>query len=144
MNWQKLFSVDYYHRKFYRWLQSRKSHAFAWVLSRERYYNETGRKLSYRNPGDINQKLMWLNRYSNDPKRAKCADKYLVRDYVIKCGYEDILIPLLGIWEKVDDIKFDQLSDKFVLKCNHGAGMNVICKGKSIFDETEAKRKLDK
>ena len=141
---EKLFSKAYWHRKYYSWLKKRHSLIWAWPLSKERYYSETGRKLSYRHPDDINQKLMWLNRYSNDPRRSECADKYAVRSYVEKCGYGEALVPLIGVWESVDQIDFDKLPNQFVLKCNHGCGFNIICSDKTKFDIESAKKSLDK
>ena len=32
---------------------------------------------------------------------------------------EEYLIPLLGVWDRFDDIDFDKLPDKFMLKVNH-------------------------
>ena len=37
----------------------------------------------------------------------------------------------------MDDIKFNELPDKFVIKCNHGSGMNIICNNKSNLNITE-------
>lgn len=42
----------------------------------------------------------------------------------------------------MDEIKLDELPDKFVLKANHGSGMNIICKDKMNFDINMAKNKL--
>lgn len=144
MKFGNLFSSDYWHRKHYAWLRQRTSMIWAWPFSRERYFHETGRKLSYRHPDDINQKLMWLNRYSDDPKRAECSDKFAVRAYVEKHGFGETLVPLLGVWDSVDQIDFDRLPNQFVLKCNHGAGYNIICTDKRRLDIEVAKSKLDK
>ena len=43
----------------------------------------------------------------------------------------------------VDKIKLDELPDKFVLKTNHGSGMNIICKDKTKFDINMAKYKME-
>lgn len=116
---------------------------WAWPLSRERYYSETGRKLSYRHPDDINQKLIWLNRYDDDPRRSECADKFMVRAFVEERGYGETLVPLLGVWDSANQIDFDALPNRFVLKCNHGAGYNVICLDKNALDVDLTRKKLD-
>lgn len=59
------------------------------------------------------------------------ADKYKVRKYVTEKGYENTLIPLLNHYDSADDIIFDTLPEKFALKMNFGAGMNIICLDKS-------------
>ena len=144
MDFRKILSSEYWHRKYYDWLKRRTSMIWAWPLSRERYFHETGKKLSYRNPDDIDQKLMWLNRYDDDPRRSEYADKYMVRFFVEKCGYGEALIPLIGVWDNVNQIDFDTLPNQFVLKCNHGAGYNIICTDKRQLDIEAAKYKLNK
>ena len=74
----------------------------------------------------------------------KCADKYLVREYVKECGCEEILTKLYGVYDDANDINWDELPNKFVLKWNFGCGLNIICKDKSKLDEQEVKRKLNK
>lgn len=95
--------------------------------------------LDLKNPQTFNEKLLWLKlkKYNRDPLVIRCADKYLVRAYIKECGYEDILVDLIGAWDTTEDIPWDELPDKFVLKWNFGAGMNIICKDKQMFDRTE-------
>lgn len=140
---KKFFTYDYYLRKEIAFLKRIGSKNVVFAESRRRYYWTTFKKLHYSHPRDINEKLMWLTRYCQDPLKSKCADKYLVRDYVANKGYGDTLIPLLGVWEKASDIDFSSLPDRFVLKCNHGSGWNIICKDKSALDVDAAKSKLD-
>ena len=103
-----------------------------------------GYKLNLKKPVTINEKMQYLKLfvYKNHPLVTKCADKYAVREYVKECGCEEILVPLLGVWEKADDIDFAVLPDKFVLKCNHGSGSNIICKDKGKIDVNETRQKL--
>ncbi len=72
------------------------------------------------------------------------ADKYLVRDWVKEKVGEEYLIPLLGVYDKFEDIDFDKLPNQFVIKCNHGSGYNIIVKDKSKLNLVEVKAKLDK
>ena len=115
MDFRKILSSEYWHRKYYDWLKRRTSMIWAWPLSRERYFHETGKKLSYRNPDDIDQKLMWLNRYDDDPRRSEYADKYMVRFFVEKCGYGEALIPLIGVWVCTDKRQLDIEAAKYKL-----------------------------
>ena len=100
--------------------------------TRLRYRYLFKKKLNLKNPTTFNEKLLWLklNKYNCDPLVAQCADKYRVREYVKSCGYEDILVNLLGVWEHAENIPWDELPNRFVLKWNFGAGMNIICKDK--------------
>lgn len=116
---------------------------FIYEKQKIRYMNLTGKKLSFRHPIDINEKLLWLNRYWRDPIKTKCADKYLVREYIRDNGLENLLVPLIGVYSNTDEIVYDSLPAAFVLKCNHGSGYNLICTDKSKLDWGDAKRKLD-
>ena len=73
----------------------------------------------------------------------QCADKYAVREYIKEKGYKDTLTPLLGVWDRAEDIDWDKLPEKFVLKCNHGCAYNIICEDKSKFDKQAAIKQLN-
>lgn len=107
------------------------------------YYEKTCERLDLENPKTFNEKIQWLKLYDSTPLKTKLADKYLVRDWVKEKIGEEYLIPLLGVWDKADDIDFDKLPNQFVLKCNHGCGYNIIVKDKTKLDKKETLRKLN-
>lgn len=104
------------------------------------------KKLNLDSPITYNEKLCWLKLfyYPKNPTIIQCADKYRVRDYIRQKGYEDLLVPLCGVWDSVREIDWKALPDQFVLKCNHGSAYNIICNDKSSFDEKTAEKKLRK
>ncbi|OBX00329.1 ATP-grasp fold amidoligase family protein [Gallibacterium genomosp. 1] len=106
------------------------------------YKLATGNKLDLENPKKFNEKLQWLKLNDRRDIYTTMCDKYRVRDYIKKTIGEEYLIPLLGMWETVEDIDFKSLPDQFVLKCNHDSGSILICKDKSSFDIEKAKKKL--
>ena len=89
---------------------------------RMRYFAYTRKLLSLRNPKRFNEKLQWLKLYNRRPEYTMMVDKYLVREYIKEKIGEEYLIPLLGVWDDPDEIDFDALPDKFVIKCNHNSG----------------------
>lgn len=93
-------------------------------------------------PESFNEKLQWLKLYYRNPLMTVCADKYEVRNYVREKIGEKYLVKLIGVFDNVDDINFDNLPDKFILKVNHGSGQNIICKNKSDLNINEVKDKL--
>lgn len=103
-----------------------------------------GKKLNLKNPQDFNEKIQWLNLYSKNEYRIKCSDKYLAREFFIQKGFEEYLPKLLGVYKNALDINFNELPNKFVLKCTHGCGYNVICKDKSKLDVEKAKKDLNR
>ena len=96
------------------------------------------------NPKTIQDKLSWLNIYDINPLKTKCADKIKLHEYCKDILGEDICIPIIKIYDRVDDIIWDELPEKFVIKCNHGSGMNIICRNKNNFDKLNAIDKLSK
>lgn len=90
-----------------------------------------GRKLNLDNPQTYSEKVNWLKLHDRNPLYTKLADKVEVKKYV-----EGILglghtFPLLGSWERPEDIDWDSLPNEFVLKCNHNSAEGMaICRDK--------------
>lgn len=103
-------------------------------------------KLNLKEPKTFNEKVQWLKLYyfPNNSLAVQCADKYQVRDYIKKKGFEQKLTKLLGVWENAEDIDWDLLPNKFVLKCTHGCAYNIVCKDKETFDKKAATKQLNK
>lgn len=100
--------------------------------------------LNLKNPKTFNEKLQWLKLYNRNPEYTKIVDKYEFKNYIAeKLGAEHV-IPTIGRWDKFEDIDFDSLPDKFVLKCNHDSGGLVICKDKSKLDIEAARTKINR
>lgn len=102
------------------------------------------RKLDLDNPKTFNEKLQWLKLYDRKDEYTMMSDKYLGRKYVKEKIGDKYLIPLLGVWSSAQEIDFDKLPDKFVLKCNHDSGSVVICQDKDSFIKYSAIKKLNK
>lgn len=110
---------------------------------RMRYYIYTHKRLNLRNPRRFNEKLQWLKLYNRDPMHTVMVDKYLVREYIKNTIGEQYLIPLVGVWDSVDEIDFDALPEKFVIKCNHNSGEGMyICRDRSQMDVEAVKAGL--
>lgn len=110
------------------------------------FYSFMGKKLDLDNPKTLNEKLQWLKIHNRNPKYREIVDKYLVKEYVAGIIGSEYVIPTLGAWDKAEDIDFDALPDKFVLKTNHSGGNTgvVICKDKAKLNKAEAVAKLRK
>ena len=104
------------------------------------------KELNLENPQTFNEKIQWLklHDYPTNQLVIDGADKYKVRAYVEKKGLGNILVPLIGHWDKPADIDWDKLPEKFVLKCNHGCAYNILCNDKSTFDKEDAIKKMSK
>ncbi len=107
---------------------------------RKIYKAHIGKELDLTNPTTFNEKLQWLKLYNRKPEYTMMVDKYRVREYVkVKLG-EEYLIPLVGVWNTPDEIDFNNLPQRFVLKCNHNSGLGMyICKDKSLLTDKDIK-----
>lgn len=103
-----------------------------------------GYKLDLSNPRTFNEKLQWLKLYDRKPEYTVMVDKYAVKQHIADLIGDEYIIPTLGVWDKFDDIDFDRLPERFVLKTTNGGGSTgvIICKDKSQFDKTEARKRL--
>lgn len=108
------------------------------------YYLQMGLPLNLRHPQTFNEKLQWLKLYDYKPEYDKLVDKYDVKEYVKNMIGEEYVIPTYGLWRNVEDIEWEKLPEKFVLKTTHGSGGQdvCICKDKNTFNRKEAVKKL--
>ena len=115
-----------------------------YIKGREYEMNLIGQNYNDSNIETFEDKLNYLLVHENPENKTELVDKILLRNYSKKIIGKDICVPILKIYNDVDEINLDELPEKFVLKCNHGSGMNVICKDKKSFNLGKAKQKLKK
>lgn len=119
-----------------------------WCISnkdkvKQQFRQIMGYELDLENPRTISEKLNWLKVYDSNFLKTLCSDKLKVRDYVKEKLGEDLFLPVLGVYDKFDEIDFTKLPKDYVIKCNHGSGMNIIVKDGNI-DKNDSKRKIEK
>lgn len=88
------------------------------------------------------EKLQWYKLNGKLEQFSSFVDKYEVRKYVSTIIGESYLVPLIDVYDSVEDIKFDSLPKEFVIKLTHGSGYNYICHDKSLIDIRHLKSKL--
>ena len=110
---------------------------------KKKYKIMMGKKLNLDNPVYYTEKLQWLKLYDHRPEYTTMVDKYGAKQYVAERIGEQYIIPMLGVWENANDIDFDDLPDKFVLKTTHDSGALVICKDKKTLDIKAARKRLN-
>lgn len=108
------------------------------------YRLRMGKKPDLDNPKTFTEKLQWLKLYDHNPEYTKMADKLAMRDFVKDKIGEGHTVPVLGIWQRFEDIDFDSLPDRFVLKTTHDSGSYVICRDKASFDRKNASKILSR
>ena len=125
------------------------SHGMYHSMSDEAYIRKLWKyKMDYDlnldDPKTFCEKMQYLKIYDHDPRYTRFADKYAVKQIVSDAIGSEHVIPLLGVWDSFDDIDFDKLPDRFILKTTHDSGGFVVCKDKSSFNKEYAKKKLSK
>jgi len=107
------------------------------IIYKEKY----GKKLNLKNPTLFCEKLQWYKLYYRDPLFTLMADKYRNRLYIKKVTGKDYSVPLLGVWRKAEDIDFNTLPDKFVLKTNHDSHPFIVL-DKNLVDLEDIRHRL--
>lgn len=112
------------------------------------YFRTHKKRMDFSSPKTYDEKIHWLmvNRY--DKSYGVFADKIAVREYVREKGLEKLLIPLAGrgIYSTAEEIDFQELPDRYILKANHGSGDKYyyLCNGTKPVDQEAVVRKLNK
>ena len=101
------------------------------------------RKLNLKDPKRYTEKIQWYKLYYRNPVMMECVDKYGVRKYIEKKGLGNILNQLYQVVDRPEEINFDQLPDKFVIKTTNGSGTNILVKEKKTLNIAETKKKLN-
>ena len=108
------------------------------------YRIRMNKNLDLENPKTYNEKLQWLKLYDRKDIYTKMVDKYESKKIVSQIIGEEYIIPTLGVWDKFDEIEFEKLPKKFVLKCTHDSGGLVICEDKDKLNYKQARKKIEK
>ncbi len=101
---------------------------------------------NWKNPKTFNEKLNWLKLYDRRPEYTLMVDKYAVKNYVASILGEKYIIPTIGVWDRPEEIDWNNLPERFVLKTTHAGGNEgvVICRNKAEFDQQSAIEILNK
>ena len=98
--------------------------------------------LNLDNPQTFNEKLQWLKLWNRDPVYTTLVDKYSVKQYVAEIIGAEHVIPVIGVWDSVEQIDWDTLPKQFVIKCSHDSGGVIVCRDKASLDIPSAIEKL--
>ena len=114
------------------------------LVAKARYKKTFGQRLDLKSPRNLNEKILWLSLYSDITEWTRLADKYSVREYVKEKGLSDILIPMYGVWNNVEEIDWEDLPRSFVMKTTNGSGTNLVVTDKDNTKKEESLAKIDK
>ncbi|MCB9411283.1 MAG: carboxylate--amine ligase [Actinobacteria bacterium] len=113
-------------------------------FARLSHWENAGRRLNLQNPQTFNEKLWWLKLHNRQPLLTTCSDKLAVRDYVAHTVGPEFLIPLIGVYNSVEEIDYSHFHGTVFLKTTHGSGSNAIWSEGGTFDRPEFERRFRK
>ena len=122
------------HLPIYRKLVYLVNKYFPVLMAKLRFRMLFGRNLNLKNPQDLNEKILYLSLYTDTSEWTRLADKYKVREYVFKKGCGENLVKLYGVWNNANEINWDDLPNKFVIKTNNGCATNLLVYDKDKLD----------
>lgn len=108
------------------------------------YLYHFGKLPHLRNPRTFNEKLQWLKLHDHNPIYTTMVDKVRVKEYVTSLAGAKYIIPNLGIWNNAEEIDFDILPDRFVIKCNHDSHGVIVVNDKGKTNLEAVREKLRK
>lgn len=106
------------------------------------YHHICGRWLNLKHPVTYAEKLTWMKMHENDARLPKLVDKYEVREFVKDTIGEEYLIPLLGLYNNTEEIPWESLPEKYVLKCTHDSASVVLHRTNENFNRDAAEKSL--
>ncbi|MDP4142958.1 MAG: ATP-grasp fold amidoligase family protein [Bacillota bacterium] len=106
------------------------------------YFRYTRSLPNLSNPTKFSDKFQCMKLDNELESYCKYVDKYEVREFVKKTIGEKYLNKLIAVYDRVEDIDFDTLPNRFVLKCTHGSGYNIICSNIKELEISKTKKKL--
>lgn len=111
---------------------------------RWQYKRRTGKELNLEMPKLYNEKVQYTKLHYHDQRLKQLVDKYSVRDYVKETIGEKYLTKIYGVYNTVEEIDFEKIPDRFVMKLTNGSGYNIICKHKTKNTEKYIKKRFEK
>ena len=102
----------------------------------QKAYKQLGYFPNLDHPTSFNEKLLWLALNYKNPQHAIASDKARAKAWVSERIGSEYVVPLIGAYSNVNDIDFESLPDKFVMKANEGwsAGSVLLINGKSKYN----------
>ena len=96
------------------------------------------------NPITFNEKINYIKFRKRNSLAPLVADKFKVRGFIEEEIGAKYLVPLIGCFERFEDIDFARLPNQFVLKLNNGSGFNFICQDVSQVNISQIRSRFNK
>lgn len=108
------------------------------------YFIKMGKKCNLQHPQRFSEKLQWLKLNHRNELITIVTDKYEVRNYIAQKIGNEYLNKLLWVGDRPEDIPYDKLPNKYVIKVNHGCAFNIINDGNDELNIQKTNRMLNR
>ncbi len=108
------------------------------------YRFRIGKKLNLDSPKTFNEKIQWLKINDRNPKYINMVDKFEAKSYVESIIGSEYIIPTYGVYDSFEEIDFEKLPKRFVIKCTHNSGGVVVVQDKEKIDKDKLAKKFKK
>ncbi len=112
------------------------------LMLKLQYWIKLKRKLDFNNPVRYTEKIQWYKLFYRNPAMMQCVDKYGVREYVEKKGLKHILNEAYQVVDLPEQINYEALPSKFIIKTTNGSGTNIICRDKGALNIPAVSKQL--
>lgn len=99
------------------------------------YQRITGEELNLDNPVSFNEKQQCAKLEDIPELKKQLADLAFMRKWTAEKIGQEYLPEIYGIYDKPEDIPYENLPDKFCIKCTHGRSMMTIIQDKNKKEE---------
>lgn len=113
-------------------------------LPRRAYRRRFGRNPDLVQPSLFSEKVMARRLFDRRPAFSMLTDKLQAREFAAARIGMAHLPRLLMVCERFDEIDFDRLPDKFVIKANHGAHWVLFVDDKAALDRAAARQVVNR
>lgn len=107
-----------------------------------KYWLRLGSLCDLDNPKTFQEKLQWIKLNDRKPIYHQMVDKYDAKELIAERVGDEYVIPTIGLWDKFDDIDFEQLPNQFIIKNTHDSSTYFICQDKNKLDILQVRKRL--
>lgn len=111
-------------------------------VTKAKYFCKNNRILNLDCPQEFMEKIQWLKLYHYKEEYGQYVDKFNVRSFVETKIGKEYLNEIIGIYNTVEEIDFENLPQQYAIRGTHGSGYNLIVKNASLSNNTHKINKI--
>jgi hypothetical protein len=128
----------------YQWGLGQEGKWFPAFKAKREYKKKFRKELNLVNPQTLTEKINWLKLYyyPKDSLAILAGDKWGLQTFLRERGLSELAPPILHVYDSVEDICWELLPDKFVIKKSNASGYNIVITDKKEADYETVKHTI--